>query len=337
MERFYIRDITNPPMGYSNILGDIHSIISLNDNNSEIPGINTSMHYIGMENSYTSMHEEDGGLSSINILKDGVKIWIVVHYRFRAELKDKVFQAIKKKNGTECLHVMKHKNLLVTPALLDEWDIPYTIVTQKKGDMFFIRAGAYHAVINSTRNIAEAINFGCNHWNGSYEPFVCNCNDSYKVNVYQDKTIVTTYEKAKQLHSCYKCSEVFVTQTKLRLHIKTLHEINFKYECQYRSKKFVHLYHLNRHVKTHTKPRSKCQICNEQVVRLSEHMRNAHLKRKTCGFCGKDLAATSYEKHIKLCQNKGNVICMICDRKFSQPRYLTQHQKQKHQVMIETQ
>ncbi|KAL7306214.1 hypothetical protein TKK_0001654 [Trichogramma kaykai] len=333
-QKFYIRDIEDPPLGFTDILGNINSNISLNNEGINIiPGINTPMHYIGMENSYTPMHEEDGGLSSINILKDGVKIWIVVPKSNRAEFENKVFEALKEKKLTKCSQVMKHKTYFITPRLLDEWGITYSIVIQRKGDMFYIRAGVYHAVINLTRNIAEAINYGCKESNANYEPFVCQCKDSCKINVPQNTRIVTKYEQLTKIKfNCYSCSETFITKTKLREHIKRLHDINFKFKCQYCDKKYNRINHLNRHIKTHTTEKSTCKLCSKKFSRLAEHIKISHTKRSTCQFCGKTFSAKWYEKHVSKCQNKTPLICILCNnnREFSSQRYLTQHQRQKH-------
>ena len=50
-------------------------------------GINTPMYYIGGKLSYTTLHEEDGGLSNLNILRAGSpKVWFVISHKHRHEV-----------------------------------------------------------------------------------------------------------------------------------------------------------------------------------------------------------------------------------------------------------
>ncbi|KAL7300928.1 hypothetical protein TKK_0006370 [Trichogramma kaykai] len=223
VKKYYVRDITSPPTGYTNVLQDIHSLISLDSEDmDQLPGINTPMHYVGMKGSFTPLHEEDGGLSSLNILKMGYKVWLVVDYNYRANLESQFLKLFNKKDKPVCAQIMKHKLYFLTPMKLDEWKIPYTIIRQNPGDLFFIRSGAYHAVINTTLSVAEAVNYGCIQSNSNYEPFVCECIDSHKQNVYQDKTVIGIHTREKKLVGCFKCDENFRTKEFSKFHKDTL-------------------------------------------------------------------------------------------------------------------
>ncbi|KAL7300029.1 hypothetical protein TKK_0007165 [Trichogramma kaykai] len=338
VKKYYVRDIKSPPTGYTNVLENIRSLISLdNEGMEEMPGINTSMHYVGTMGSYTPLHEEDGGLSSLNILKMGYKIWLVVDYGSRAKLENNVFKLLKEKNETECGQVLKHKLYFITPMLLDEWDIPYTIMRQNPGDLFFIRSGAYHAVINPTFSIAEAINFGCIQGNSSYEPYVCECNDSHKQNVYPDKTVVAIHTKVKTMFGCFKCSETFMTKKKMKMHINKFHNIKENHECQICNKQYKLKQRLVRHQKTHDNiSKSTCKECKRNVKNLREHVLKQHVNTELCDFCGKSIAKRYYNIHVNSClKNEGNVrACEFCPQTFKSSRYLTQHKKQKHGVLV---
>ena len=96
----------------------------------------------------------------------------------------------KKLENKNCNKVFQHKIYVATPNLLYSLKIPYSIVLQSPGNLFFIHKGTYHAVINMGTNIAEGANYGCDEWNRSYEALPCPYSDNDKNGVVQDKTIV---------------------------------------------------------------------------------------------------------------------------------------------------
>ena len=162
-------------------------------------GINTPMYYIGGKLSYTILHEEDGGLSSLNILRAGSqKVWFVISHKHRHEVEIRFNEYLcEKLQNNVCVQILKHKIYFITPLLLDKWNVSYTFVLQKPGDLFFIRRGTYHAVINLGKNIAEAVNYGSLEWVGDYEPPVCKCEENRKNDIKQDITVVVTKRHLK--------------------------------------------------------------------------------------------------------------------------------------------
>lgn len=89
------------------------------------------MHYISEQGSFTTLHEEDGGLSNINILKCGrEKVWLIVdhHYQAKFEKKFKNYLSEKTKDESICDQMLKHKIYIVTPYLLSTWKILFTLV-----------------------------------------------------------------------------------------------------------------------------------------------------------------------------------------------------------------
>ena len=193
----YIRDCELAPDESTCCLSNIESYISINPdkNINEMPGINTSMHYLGEQGSYTALHEEDGGLSSLNLLKYGhPKLWLIVDYRWQAEVEKNVVNYLKAKFPKKkfCDQMLKHKIYLLSPQLLKELGIPYSIVLQKPGDLFFIRAGTYHCVINMGKNVAEAVN-------------ICDCRENQKQDIVQDRTVVVVSKAAKK--RLYECDD----------------------------------------------------------------------------------------------------------------------------------
>ncbi|KAL7305076.1 hypothetical protein TKK_0002640 [Trichogramma kaykai] len=279
------------------------------------------------------MHEEDGGLSSINILKSGFKIWIVVDHKSRADLEEKVHENLEKMDSSACSQVMKHKLYFVTPYLLETWKIPYTIVIQNPGDMFFIRCGSYHSVINTTLNVAEVINFGCLESNDNYEPLPCKCPESHKQHIYRNAAIISVSGKEKVLHECNFCHEKFVKKKMFDEHCRKMHPRLPCFVCDICKKKYVNMQHLRRHKKEKhtTKPtKNVCKECGAEVARLRDHIRDIHENRKICEFCQKSISHRNFKKHQKDCKNKKEIKCEICGKTFTGKKYLTQHKKHKH-------
>jgi len=59
---------------------------------------------------------------------------------------------------------MRHLNILLSPRLLDTWEISYTTFEQNHTNRIVgTLPGAYHQVINWGCNLAEAINFAAEH------------------------------------------------------------------------------------------------------------------------------------------------------------------------------
>lgn len=101
-----------------------------------------------------------------------------------------------------CPQSLEHKIYTISPRLLKKWGIPYKIVIQKSGDLFFIRSGTYHTVVNMGRNTAEAVNVGSDLWNSNFDPPLCTCGDNRRKNVPKNKAIVYTAKKSAILHEC---------------------------------------------------------------------------------------------------------------------------------------
>ena len=189
----------------------------------------------------------------------------------------KIYLCEKLQNNV-CVQILKHKIYFITPLLLDKWNVPYTFVLQNPGDLFFIKRGTYHAVINLGKNIAEAVNYGSVEWVGDYEPPVCKCEENRKNDIKQDITVVVTKKALKRrLIQCSEgCGNVFTTSRKLQLYERLVHGKMCRFECANCSKVFHEKMSLVRHVKTHfVKEKKKCNICGKSVLNLSLHMISA--------------------------------------------------------------
>ncbi|KAF4543007.1 Transcription factor jumonji aspartyl beta-hydroxylase protein [Lasiodiplodia theobromae] len=102
-----------------------------------IVGIHTAYEYISSAaQSATGIHVEDAFLGSANVVLAGAPKFV------------------------------RHLNALLSPKLLDEWMIPYQIVSCSAGEMIITLPGAYHQVVNAGANYAQAINFAMPDWSG---------------------------------------------------------------------------------------------------------------------------------------------------------------------------
>ncbi|KAB2569716.1 Lysine-specific demethylase 4D [Lasiodiplodia theobromae] len=125
----------------------------------KVVGIHTPYFYISAgKNAVTNLHVEDGWLPSVNVVHYGApKIWLIVEPAHRQALENKIKEMLGLKK-TNCDQFVRHEELFLSPDLLDEWDIHYSIVPCAAGELIFVAPEAYHQVINAGANFAEAIN-----------------------------------------------------------------------------------------------------------------------------------------------------------------------------------
>lgn len=132
-----------------------HSII--HQGMEKMAGINTSYVNIGMRFTWFPAHTEDSALASLNFLHSGApKYWYCVSSKNARLFEDKLMQHIGEL--FECNTVYRHKFLIVTPEFLDEFNIPYTTMTQYPGEIVATMYDAYHWGFNSGFNICESVN-----------------------------------------------------------------------------------------------------------------------------------------------------------------------------------
>jgi hypothetical protein len=62
------------------------------------------------------------------------------------------------------------------PQVLRANNIPFHCIQQRPGDYVFTFPGAYHMVINTGQNWAEAVNFCMPQWRHFVPEVECNCN-----------------------------------------------------------------------------------------------------------------------------------------------------------------
>ena len=136
----YIYNCESPPESVVSCLNGIsgHLDPRANSRIKNMPGINTSMFYIGGAGSFTELHDEDSIADSANVIHVGKeKIWMFIDRQDYARINEIIAQKLKdfpdvnKDAGlaTEsCVLPLYHKNLVLTPRFLDEHGIRYEFV-----------------------------------------------------------------------------------------------------------------------------------------------------------------------------------------------------------------
>lgn len=95
-----------------------------------MPGINTSYSYIAMDGTSFATHIENSNLYSINYMHrienfDGLKKWNVVSKTYKNVLES----TLKSVCQEMCNSPLRHKNIIVTPKILEMHKIPYSTVS----------------------------------------------------------------------------------------------------------------------------------------------------------------------------------------------------------------
>jgi jumonji domain-containing protein 2 len=146
-------------------------------------GVTSSYSYFGMHGTCFPMHTEDMDLGSVSFLHWGKsKVWIIVAEDCATKLENAINETLKNlKSATDpsikidpCNNIMRHKDYLVTPEFLEQFDISYTLLFQQPGEFIITFPRGYHEGFNLGPNIAEAVNFGNEKW-VSYGCRAVNC------------------------------------------------------------------------------------------------------------------------------------------------------------------
>jgi jumonji domain-containing protein 2 len=165
----------------------LDSILSsaLERSGSEIPGVTQPYLYAGSWRSFFAWHTEDLDLHSVNYLHIGApKTWYIVPpaVRDRFEL---LASNLLPELSRECPEFLRHKEILMSPALLAAHNISLTKVVHRAREFIVVGPGAYHAGFNHGFNVAESVNFATPAWVpiGARASF-CTCRpDSVKIDM----------------------------------------------------------------------------------------------------------------------------------------------------------
>lgn len=156
---------SNPAVDRWNI-GRLDSLLSrtLRKHDAEIPGVSTSYLYFGMWRSIFAWHTEDMDLASVNYLHFGApKRWYCVPPAHRARF-ERLARGLLPDVFRQCPEFLRHKELMISPQLLEAHAIPVVRCTQEPGEFMINFPGAYHAGFNHGWNCAESTNFATRAW-----------------------------------------------------------------------------------------------------------------------------------------------------------------------------
>jgi hypothetical protein len=141
-------------------------------------GINASYLYFGAAGSTFAFHYEDAELFSISFLHTGSpKIWYCIHLDDTDKLLDYLRKHLSA-NSKDCPAFPMHKNIILSPELLDRLHIRYTkyvclslfklsflkIQIQNPGEFIVTFPRGLHFGLNTGENLAEAANFATYQW-----------------------------------------------------------------------------------------------------------------------------------------------------------------------------
>jgi jumonji domain-containing protein 2 len=181
-ERRYWRSVTmTPPIYGADVPGSLfdpsvkewnvahlQSLLSrtLADAGAAIPGVSTPYLYFGMFRSTFAWHTEDCDLASVNFLHFGApKRWYAIPPAARARF-ETVVRGLLPDLFRTCPEFLRHKELLISPQLLEAHAIPVVRATQYAGEFMLNYPGAYPAGFNFGFNAAESTNFATRAWIG---------------------------------------------------------------------------------------------------------------------------------------------------------------------------
>lgn len=206
----------------------------------ELPGINTSMFYLGSSLSFSEMHIEDAKLESLNVVYFNLdvpnnlpsKAWIVIHPKEYAKFSMLVamdFENKQKNSSKECPYILFHKNIYVTVDYLKRNKVEFEIVLQYPGDAVYVKSGAYHQVINLNTYLAEAINYGSTSWNSftADQSHFCICSRNKMDIIYSNPEEYCVVRKAKVNNYVCEIDECAFSNTNWKMvlhHYKTNHD-----------------------------------------------------------------------------------------------------------------
>lgn len=180
LERKFWRNLPmNPPLYGADVPGSIFdarerhwnpkyftSLLSraLKEAGAAIPGVTQPYLYAGSWRSFFAWHTEDMDLHSVNYLHCGApKTWYVIppHARDRFEV---LAASLCPELHRHCPEFMRHKEILMSPALLAAHNIPVVKTTHHAREFVVVGPGAYHAGFNHGYNLAESVNFATRSW-----------------------------------------------------------------------------------------------------------------------------------------------------------------------------
>ncbi|KAJ8674815.1 hypothetical protein QAD02_010601 [Eretmocerus hayati] len=271
---------------------------SANPNVAVMPGINTSMFYVGGINSCSTVHREDGNAASVAIVLDTLdqklrqypcKLWVGIPDGQKLEQaisrtvraapssdessSSKVSRGRRKKGShtkklrrRRCSRLIHHKTAYVNARFLDRHGIRYFTFRQYVNDVVYVRPGVHHEVIQLTPNCLEAQNFGDAEWQiVTGHESLCGCDEQDVIAIPKNPlNNVRLVQTPNRNHLCEECG---FESTNKSDHLRHLQEI-----------------HNKKIVRVQIRTPKKCPICGILVKRLDTHLSRPSKKHKGTSY-----------------------------------------------------
>ena len=137
------------------------------ETNVEIPGLHWPFFYEAFDSfgAPFAMHREIGDLFSINYLWEGDKYWIAVPPSHAAFLEKKSKETNKTFYTADCAQTLQHSATWYPISTLEEWEIPYTVIHQRAGEVVITFPQVYHQGFSAGYTFAESVNYADADWN----------------------------------------------------------------------------------------------------------------------------------------------------------------------------
>ncbi|CAG7734288.1 unnamed protein product, partial [Allacma fusca] len=129
--------------------------------------------FLGTPESAAAFHIEDlSECSTMYHYFGSTKIFICIK-RESTELFERNLRRILNVNSS-CPAALRIYKPLVKLAVLEEWNVKYTVVFLNPGEQIFVASGIYHAVVNTGYNFATSVAYADGRW-GIMDLKLCMC------------------------------------------------------------------------------------------------------------------------------------------------------------------
>ncbi|VDI42195.1 Hypothetical predicted protein [Mytilus galloprovincialis] len=169
---------------------------------------------------------------------------------------------------------------------------------------------------------------------------VCQFSSNYKRNLTRrmdSKHAAPAHEVTTKTQLCSICGKMYKTPYGLSLHVKTIHEKVFRYQCYVCQRGFATLWNYKGHVASHdTALKERCSICNatyQYKKSLLQHHNTCHRSKEEkttyeCSVCQLVVSSkSSPTEHTKAIHNGRFVACTKCGKQFKWRSSLAYHNK----------
>uniref|UniRef100_UPI00358FF870 zinc finger protein 239-like isoform X2 n=1 Tax=Myxine glutinosa TaxID=7769 RepID=UPI00358FF870 len=159
------------------------------------------------------------------------------------------------------------------------------------------------------------------------------CSANKKEPAFETPSAVVEPSDPASIYSCSRCTQLFLTQDALLLHMERLHRRGRLYKCSVCGRTFSELRMLQKHMAVHKGALPhKCPICRKGFARVSNmqlHMK-VHFGEKPnkCFVCGNVFHNVyALQIHMRIHTGERPYNCSVCGKAFTQLGHVTSHMR----------